>query len=228
MAGYFAKEQHAQRVASTFDPRPLTVHRYPIPAARHRAELTIERSRFICTLARCESPEDAQAFIREMNSEFADATHNCWAYVAGPPGSTSRIGMSDAGEPHGTAGRPMLTVLLHSGVGEIAAVVTRYFGGTKLGTGGLVKAYGGAVQHALETLPRAERVEVVDVTVAIGYASITVAKQILEAMEAQIVEEDYAAIVRYRLKVPRPNVDALRAALLDATRGEADIRDVTS
>ena len=88
--------------------------RYPVPARRHRVEQTIDRSRFLCTVERTPTVEAAQAFIRAMNAEFPDATHNCWAYVAGAPGSTSRIGMSDAGEPHGTAGRPMLTVLLHS------------------------------------------------------------------------------------------------------------------
>jgi Uncharacterized protein family UPF0029 len=128
--------------------------RYPVPAQQHRVEQVIDRSRFICTVARVQSSEEAQAFIKTMNAEFPDATHNCWAYVVGAPGSTDRVGMSDDGEPHGTAGRPMLTVLLHSGVGEIAAVVTRYYGGTKLGTGGLVKAYSGAVQEALAGMPR--------------------------------------------------------------------------
>jgi len=117
------------------------VTRYAIPASRHRAEQVIDRSRFICSLASATSPDEAHAFIHEMNVEFPDASHNCWAFVLGPAGSTDRIGMTDDGEPHGTAGRPMLTVLTHSGVGDIAAVVTRYFGGTKLGTGGLVKAY---------------------------------------------------------------------------------------
>ena len=146
--------------------------RYPVPAARHRVEECIQRSRFICTVQRAITPEAAQAFIKEMNVEFADATHNCWAYVAGPPGSSDRIGMSDDGEPHGTAGRPMLTVLVHGGVGEITAVVTRYYGGTKLGTGGLVKAYGGVVQLALATLPREERVDLVSVQVTVGYPNI--------------------------------------------------------
>ncbi|MEP7001819.1 MAG: YigZ family protein, partial [bacterium] len=155
--------------------------RYPVPANRHRAEQLIERSRFICTVQRASTPADAQAFIRELNAEFSDATHNCWAYIAGPPGSTNRVGMSDDGEPHGTAGRPMLTVLTHSGVGEIVAVVTRYYGGTKLGTGGLVKAYGGAVQRALESLPRAERVDYVEVTLSIAYASIDTVQQLLPA-----------------------------------------------
>jgi uncharacterized YigZ family protein len=199
--------------------------RYVVPAARHRVEHVIDRSRFICTLQRVEAPEDAQAFIREMNAEFADATHNCWAYVAGAPGDTGRIGMSDAGEPHGTAGRPMLTVLLHSGVGEIAAVVTRYYGGIKLGTGGLVKAYGGTVQLALDTLPRTERVDLVDAVVTIGYGAVSAAQQLFAAHEATVVDVVYGVDVRYDVRVPRPSVDGLRTALADATRGDARFED---
>ncbi|HWG33637.1 MAG TPA: YigZ family protein [Gemmatimonadaceae bacterium] len=196
------------------------VARYPVPAADHRVEQTIERSRFICTVRRVESPGAAQSFIREMSAEFADASHNCWAYVAGPPGSTNVIGMSDAGEPHGTAGRPMLTVLLHSGVGEIAAVVTRYFGGTKLGTGGLVKAYGGIVQLALESLPLAERVDYAEVTLSIGYPNISVVQQAIASLGAEVLEQEYGLDVRYRLRIPRANAEALRTAVADATRGE--------
>ena len=167
--------------------------------------------------------EEAQAFVREIGTEFPDATHNCWAWVVGPPGSTSRIGMSDAGERHGTAGRPMLTVLLHSGLGDVAAVVSRWYGGTKLGTGGLVKAYGGAVQQALEGLPRTERVDFVPLTIGIGYAAVTVVRQLLAAHEAEVLDEAYGEEVRYAVRVPRPSVEPLRAALLDATRGQATI-----
>jgi uncharacterized YigZ family protein len=197
--------------------------RYHVPATRHRTEEIIERSRFICTIAPANTVEAAQAFIRELNAEFADATHNCWAYVIGPPGNTSRAGMSDAGEPHGTAGRPMLTVLLHSGVGDIAAVVTRYYGGTKLGTGGLVKAYSGAVQHALATLPLTERIDWVELAVTLGYASIDALRQLLPAHEAEVLTEAYGAEVDYVLRVPRPHAAALQSALLDATRGQARI-----
>ena len=130
-------------------------NRYPIPATTHRTEEEIKRSRFITTVAHTPTLEDARTFVSQLKEEFADASHNCWAYVIGPPGSTSHIGMSDDGEPHGTAGKPMLTVLLHSGVGNICAVVTRYFGGTLLGKGGLVKAYSGGIKLALEDLPRA-------------------------------------------------------------------------
>lgn len=197
--------------------------RYPVPAERARAEVTITRSRFICTLARVASTEEAQAFIRGMNAEFADATHNCWAYVVGPPGSTSRIGMSDAGEPHGTAGRPMLTVLLHSGVGDIAAVVTRYYGGTKLGTGGLVKAYSGAVQEALAVLERTERVEYATLYLTLPYAAITTIRRILPAHEATLESESYAESAELRVRLPRANADAFRAVVLDATAGQAGV-----
>jgi uncharacterized YigZ family protein len=197
--------------------------RYAVPGARHRAEQTIDRSRFICTIARVSSASDAQEFLREMNGEFADATHNCWAYLIGPPGSTDRIGMSDAGEPHGTAGRPMLTVLQHSGVGEIAAIVTRYYGGTNLGTGGLVKAYGGTVQLALSTMPRAERIEYTEITVVVGYESISSIQQMLLRFEALALSEDYGVRATFRLRVPVARLAALEGALRDATRGQVEV-----
>jgi uncharacterized YigZ family protein len=197
--------------------------RYPVPAEKHRAEQTIDRSRFICTLERVSSPSGAQRFLREMNDEFPDATHNCWAYLIGAPGSTDRIGMSDAGEPHGTAGRPMLTVLQHSGVGDIAAVVTRYYGGTNLGTGGLVKAYGGTVQLALATMPRAERIEYARMTVTVGYDAIAAVQQLLARFESAAESEEYAEKATFRLRVPLSRVSALRTALLDATSGRAEL-----
>ena len=204
-------------------PESARVERYPVPAGRHRVEQSIERSRFICTVERAGTPEDAQAFVRELDAEFAGATHNCWAYIAGPPGSTNRIGMSDDGEPHGTAGRPMLTVLTHGGVGEIVAVVTRYYGGTKLGTGGLVKAYGGTVQLALATLPRSERVDHVELFLRIGYASIATIQQLLPTLEAEVTAQEFGEDALLSLRVPRQNLAALRSAIADATSGAATL-----
>ena len=198
---------------------PTVPSRYPVPAGRHRVEQSIDRSRFLCTIQRVEDAAAAQAMVRAINLEFGDATHNCWAYVAGPPGSTNAIGMSDAGEPHGTAGRPMLTVLLHSGVGEIGAVVTRYYGGTKLGTGGLVKAYGGTVQLCLDRIPVTDRVDYANVTVSVGYSEITVVQQAIVALDVKVVREEYGVDVGYSLRVPRENVEKLRIAVADATRG---------
>src|SRR5829696_7482787 len=159
--------------------------RYPIPAAPHRTTDVISRSRFITTIEHASTVEEAEAFVARMRAEFPDATHNCWAYVVGPPGSTARVGMSDDGEPHGTAGRPMLTMLLHGGLGDVAAVVTRYYGGTKLGTGGLVRAYGGAVQEALLGLPRAERVEYAELDIGVEYPHVAAVQQLLPAYEGE-------------------------------------------
>lgn len=197
--------------------------RYPVPGATHRVKQCISRSRFITTIARAPTVEDAVAFIRTVGEEFGDATHNCWAYVVGPPGDTGRIGMSDAGEPHGTAGRPMLNALLHSGVGDIAAVVTRYYGGTKLGTGGLVRAYGGGVQRALATLPRTERIEYAFLTVVVDYARIAVLQQLCADFEGEVQTQEFAADVRADIRLPAGSAEAFRSALLDATRGEASI-----
>lgn len=188
----------------------------------------IDRSRFICTVERVQSVEEAQAFIRAMNTEFADATHNCWAYVVGAPGSTDRIGMSDDGEPHGTAGRPMLTVLQHCGIGEIAAVVTRYYGGTKLGTGGLVKAYGGAVQEALLTLLVAERVDTVTAIFEVGYAQIGAVQQLLPTLEADVQAQDFGALATFTVQLPRSEAAALAEAVGNLTRGSGNFRLVDS
>ncbi len=200
-------------------------HRYPVPAERCRAEHTIDRSRFVCTIERAASSDTAHDFIREMKTEFADATHNCWAFVAGPPGSTSRVGLSDDGEPHGTAGRPMLTVLLHSGVGELAAVVTRYYGGVKLGTGGLARAYSAAVQAALTTMTRGERVEYGEFTLVLNYTHISAVQHLISSVEAAVVGETYGTDVQYRVRAPLEQMDALRRALSDATSGQAIVID---
>jgi uncharacterized YigZ family protein len=202
--------------------------RYPIPAARARAEESIDRSRFICTLAPAPTPEAAQTVIAELRDEFSDATHNCWAFVAGPPGSTARIGMSDDGEPHGTAGRPMLTVLLHSGVGEIVAVVTRYYGGTKLGTGGLVRAYSQVVQSALATLPRRERMDYAQRTIAVAYSHVSAIRHLLPTFEATLDAEEYTEQVRLTLRAPALQMVPLLAAVGNATSGQAVVIDDTA
>ena len=193
--------------------------RYPIPARIHRVEETIKRSRFITTTAYA-----AHAFVDRMRDEFPDATHNCWAFVAGPPGSMTHIGMSDDGEPHGTAGRPMLTSLLHGGVGEIVAVCTRYYGGVKLGTGGLSRAYSGGVKLALESLLTEEKVDRVQMEITIGYADVDTVQRLFDEMEITVETEDYGAEVRYLCGVPEPALPAFRNAVADATRGAGIVK----
>ena len=119
------------------------------PEDLHRCEEIVRRSRFIVSLAHTPTPEAAKSFIERIKQEFPDATHNCWAYAAGAPGQTSKVGYSDDGEPQGTAGMPVLSVLKGEDVKDTAIVVTRYFGGTLLGTGGLVRAYGHSAKEGL-------------------------------------------------------------------------------
>ena len=195
--------------------------RYQVPAATHRVEHEVSRSRFITTIGRASTVEEAQAFVRGVAAELGGATHHCWAYVVGPPGDTGRIGMSDAGEPHGTAGRPMLNALLHAPVGDVVAVVTRYYGGTKLGTGGLVRAYGGGVQSALATLPVAERIEYVALVITVEYGRLAALQQLCGEHEAEILGQDFAEQVRLTVRVPEGNAGRFKTAVLDATRGQA-------
>jgi uncharacterized YigZ family protein len=195
--------------------------RYPIPAARHRVEEEILRSRFITTVGFAPTVEDARTFIAEVSAEFADSSHNCWAYLVGSPGSTAQVGMSDDGEPHGTAGRPMLTVLEHSGVGDIVAVVTRYFGGTLLGKGGLVKAYSGGVSYALASLPVIEKVPKAEVAVIIDYSTITLFQRMLPEYEAEVLSEEYGVDVTYCLSLPVEQVERFQNDLADLTNGQA-------
>ena len=198
--------------------------RYLIPSRSQRVEEVIHRSHFITAAAHAPDAEAAHAFLARIREEFPDATHHCWAFVAGPPGSTTSIGMSDDGEPHGTAGRPMLNALLHGGVGEIVAVTTRYYGGTKLGTGGLSRAYAGGVKLVLDSLPTQEKVERVTLVVTVDYEVVTTLKRLLEEEESLVMKEEYGAEVRYRVAVPRERVEALTEALAGMTRGQAKVQ----
>ena len=203
-----------------------TASRYRVPARVHRVEEVIQRSRFITTAARAPDADAAHAFIQSIRDEFPDATHNCWAFVAGPPGSATHIGMSDDGEPHGTAGKPMLTALLHGGVGEIVAVCTRYFGGVKLGTGGLSRAYAGGVKLVLESLPTEERVDRVGVEVTVGYPDVDALQRLIADMEVVVEREEYGADVRYVCAVPGPALPEFRRAVADLTRGGGTVREI--
>lgn len=199
----------------------ISEKRYRIPAAAVRVEEESKRSRFITTVAHTPTLDAAREFVASIRSEFADASHNCWAYVVGPPGSTSQIGMSDDGEPHGSAGRPMLTVLLHAGIGDIAAVVTRYFGGTLLGVGGLVRAYSGGVQLALANLPTIERVPAVQLDILLDYAAVTPFQRLLPAYEATVLAQEFGVDASFRITLPLSQADAFRTAIIDMTHGQA-------
>lgn len=197
--------------------------RYPVPAGVHRVEQSIRRSRFVTTAARASDPGAAHAFVGRIRKEFPDATHNCWAFVAGPPGSTAQVGMSDDGEPHGTAGRPMLTTLLHSGVGEIVAVCTRYFGGVKLGTGGLSRAYSGSVKRVLEAMPTVERVDRVRLRVVLGYAEVDGFRRLADERGVTVDEEEYGAQVTFVVGVPAADRTDFEEAVSELAQGRGRV-----
>jgi uncharacterized YigZ family protein len=197
--------------------------RYPVPAARARVEEIILRSRFITTAAPVTNVDEAKAFIAEIRAEFPDATHNCYAFAAGPPGSTAMAGMSDDGEPSGTAGRPMLAVVLGSGIGDLAVVVTRYYGGTKLGTGGLVRAYSGGVKAVLEVLPVREKVAYATLLATGPYSYVTPVDRLLPEYEATVISRDFAADVTWQIQAPEEKVAGLAAALVELSHGEIEV-----
>lgn len=169
--------------------------RYRVPelpiGSWHTADIEVEKSQFITWM--CHAP-DIDAFtnlLTAAKNAHPTASHHCTAYIAGPPGEQNLIGFSDDGEPGGTAGRPMYQVLQGSQLGQIGCVVIRYFGGTKLGTGGLARAYAQAVSHALETLPSREVVERDTYTLRLTFANEAIARAWCEERDIPIEQADY-------------------------------------
>ncbi|ARQ71892.1 YigZ family protein [Streptomyces marincola] len=182
-------------------------------------ETEVSRSRFLCALAPAATEEQARAFIARVRALHPTATHNCSAYVIGADAAVQRA--DDDGEPGGTAGAPMLQMLLRREVRYAVAVVTRYFGGTKLGAGGLIRAYGGAVGAALDalgTVPR-RRLRLVVVTVDHGRAGRL--ENDLRATGREVRGVTYGAEVVIEVALPAAEVDAFRAWLAGATAGAA-------
>lgn len=189
-----------------------------VPRAAHRAEIKVVNSRFIASIAPASSPEEARRFIRQVREEFSDATHNVPAFVIGHGASITEH-CQDDGEPSGTAGRPALSVLRGSGLGDIVVVVTRYFGGTKLGKGGLVRAYGDAVRAALEDLPLARKVATDLVSAVVPYPFFEQARRLTSEYGGEIIEETFAVDVTLTLRFESRQTEAFQEALFDTTHG---------
>lgn len=195
--------------------------RYPVPARETRIELKVQNSRFIASVAPVFSVEEARAFVDRVRAEFSDASHNVPAFVVGY-GASVTAHCQDDGEPSGTAGRPALAVLQGSGLGDVAVVVTRYFGGTKLGTGGLVRAYGDAVREVLAALPRAERVSTHTVMFDVPYALLEQARLLVEAHGGEILEEQFAAEVTLTTRFVVERFTGFAEALGEFTHGQGE------
>lgn len=197
---------------------PSPYKRYPIPAQEARAEIMVVNSRFIATAAPAFSVEEARAFIARMRAEFWDASHHVPAFLIGF-GASVTAHCNDDGEPSGTAGRPALAVLEGSGLGDVVVVVTRYFGGTKLGTGGLVHAYGESVKSVLAALPRAEKIPTHTVMLACDYTYFDRVRLLIAANHGQILDEDFGADVTVTARFAVWFLEPFQAALRELTRG---------
>lgn len=187
-------------------------------------EKTIEKSRFIAVSRHVENEEEAKAFIARISKKYSDATHNCYAYICDIEGNFLRF--SDDGEPQGTAGMPMLEVLRAQGLTQVAAVVTRYFGGIKLGAGGLVRAYAGAVA---ENLSRARKVcfeMCAENVYAVEYPLVDAALRFFGESDCNVIKTDYLDKVWFNVAVKKEREERFNKELVNRLNGKLDVKKV--
>ncbi|MCR4808213.1 MAG: YigZ family protein [Lachnospiraceae bacterium] len=186
-----------------------------------QGEIEEKKSRFICHVKAVENEEEATAFINAIKKEYWDARHNCSAFVIGKNAELTRC--SDDGEPAGTAGRPMLEVLLNEEIRNVAVVVTRYFGGVLLGTGGLVRAYQAAVKAGLEASTIIEKTEGVKAGVTCDYTLSGKLQYIFEKNKYAILEAKYEENVSFILLIPTDDLPRVQKEVTEASSGRAEL-----
>jgi uncharacterized YigZ family protein len=185
---------------------------YLAPAGESRAEIREKGSVFLAVVAPAADEDAARAGLAALETELPDATHHCWAWRLGLP---PRERSSDAGEPAGTAGVPILQVLRGTGLSDVLAVVVRWFGGTKLGKGGLARAYAAAAREAVQSLAVVARVPTVRVVLEVPYEKVGAVKRLIRPPEVALEGEEYGAVARLVLAVHEERREALREALAD-------------
>nr|WP_320051429.1 YigZ family protein [uncultured Desulfuromonas sp.] len=158
-----------------------------------------------------------------MQTEFADANHNCWACLIGAPGNPSHCAMNDDGEPHGSAGKPMLTALQHGDIGDITVVISRYFGGIRLGKGGMARAYTDAVMTTLSGLSTKEKIDYRSLLITCDYPFLDSLKRLFNDYEALLEEEQFADLVTLHLRLPQENVEPFHAHVTEMSHGRITI-----
>lgn len=184
-------------------------------------EIVIQRSRFICTLKRIDGFDDALSFVKSVKKKYSDATHNCYAFISNAAGTEQRF--SDDGEPQGTAGQPMLEVLKKKGIFMTAAVVTRYFGGVKLGAGGLVSAYTRAVAETVENAKIVKNVVGVSLEIKCGYEMYNALLQALKDRAFATLSTDFADNVKMTIAVPKEDADNIEKDITCALLGQVSV-----
>ena len=194
---------------------------YRVLLSGGEGEIVEKKSRFIATIRKCENEEEAVAFIEEMKKKYWDARHNCSAFIIGSRGELTRC--SDDGEPSGTAGRPMLEVLTGSGIRNIAVVVTRYFGGTLLGTGGLVRAYSHSAKIAVDAAERKKMCSCYPMEITSDYGLYGKIVNILPEFEVKITDTVFETDVTVKLLCRSALTDALTEKLIDTANGKITV-----
>ncbi|EMI5493069.1 IMPACT family protein [Providencia stuartii] len=196
---------------------------YLIPAESISYVEEIKKSRFITYLAHTEGIDAAKDYIQSIKAQYPDARHHCWAFVAGRPDDSQQLGFSDDGEPTGTAGKPIMAQLLGSQLGEITCVVVRYFGGIKLGTGGLVKAYGNGAQQALKLLPTQTKVPQKTFQLVCDYSLINSIEQLITQIGGVVLHSEYNEVVSLRISIPATLEREVNDKLRDMSRGALEL-----
>ncbi len=196
---------------------------YTVAAREARFEQEIKRSRFIGVATRVSSSGDAAEALVTLKNEFPDATHHCWAYVLGNPKTSSEMRMNDDGEPSGTAGKPILNVVQHKNVGDILLVVVRYFGGTKLGAGGLVRAYSSTASGVMERLEVVTYRPLKEARLRLEYAEEQPVRRLLQELEVTVSSSTYGEHVELSIRFPEDGSQALEAALAERTSGRVKL-----
>ncbi len=193
---------------------------YKIPAETTRFEQEIKKSRFIAYAACVESPELAHRFIKDLRTEFPDAGHVCSAFLIGEPGNTTQLGFSDDGEPSGTAGMPILNVLQHGETGDIVVAVVRYFGGIKLGTGGLARAYSSSVTSVLNITPLKLKVVMRSITFSASFSLEDPIRRLLKSVGVTNLNVQYKQELNIECDVPEDQLFDLEKRLNDIGKGK--------
>lgn len=199
---------------------------YTIAANAVIVETEVSRSRFICYLKHCNSHELFKQFLSEARHSHPQASHHCYAFVLSHPDNGQAYGFSDDGEPSGTAGRPMLTALQGAKTGEVSAIVVRYFGGTKLGTGGLQRAYGLAVRNALEQLETSVKIPMVHKSLACQYTQVNDILRLIERVHGEVLEQAFAEVVNLTLAIPEQEVEFVAEQLQILSAGQLHLTSV--
>lgn len=191
-----------------------------VPSKQARIDLQVKNSTFIATGAPTRTVEEAKVFINHIKAEFSDATHNVPAFIIGH-GSTRILHSSDDGEPSGTAGRPVLAVLEGSQIGDITVVVTRYFGGAKLGTAGLVRAYQDSAKQLISALPKGRKTEVAVMGLEIPYSLYEQVERLIRIRGGGIIDQTFETEVKVIFEIEAVYAASIRAAINEITRGKA-------